>query len=254
MTSHFASAFPSPDYLKVGCTNGFTLQFTSAQAVTDFLPSGGSARALTGNLINPGGTYSNTLAGQLVGLTLSVQFDLTDANFSAAGTHLQDLVVTTGTFVGWTVAQVLAEANNVLGGCASTYTAAQLNSILTAINENYDNGTSDNGILHCGTSARFGNFSNRNEVASGGLEAKVYPNPFYSSTSIRLSSTEDIDLIQVEIYNVAGERVALLYNDKLGAGESKEFFFNASEFGDAIYFYRVTGGGKLLNGKLILIK
>lgn len=49
----------------------------------NFLPSGGTLAALTANLINPT-TYSNTLAGQVVALKLTVGFDNTYSNFSSS--------------------------------------------------------------------------------------------------------------------------------------------------------------------------
>jgi N-acetylneuraminic acid mutarotase len=250
MTSHFASAFPAPNYLTVGCST-FTLKLTSAQAVTDFLPSGSTARALTSNVVNPGGTYNNVLAGQLIAATLSVQFDLTDANFSQSGTHLQDLIILSGTFTGMTVGQVLTEANNVLGGCASSYSAAQLNAALTSINENYDNGTVDLGYLGCnGAAARFGT---QQPYLISNLETVIYPNPFYEKTTIRLTSMEN-EKVTVEIYNVAGEKVAILFDEQMTSGEIREVEFNGSEMTDAVYYYRITNGKEVLNGRLILIK
>ena len=247
------AAFPAPSYLTVGCSNGFTLRLTSAQAVTDFLPSGGTARALITSLVNPGNSYSNILAGQLVAATLSVQFDLTDPNFSAASSNLQDLVILSGTFTGMTVAQVIAEANNVLGGCPSQYTAAQLNAALTAINENYVDGNTDLGFLGCnGTSARFAN--NQDVGAIKNLESVVFPNPFYNNTTILLTAKEVAGKVTLEVYNLSGQRVALLFDGQLNVGESKEVKFNASEMTDAVYFYRITSGKEVMNGRLILVK
>ena len=146
--ANFAIAFPSG--LTVGCATSFTLKLTSAQAVTDFLPSGSTARALTANLTNPGGSYSNVLAGQVVALSLSVGFDNANPNFGLNTTPLQNLVVASGTFANWTVAQVLAEANKKLGGCSSTYSFSQLNEVVSKINENYVDGSSTGSFLICG--------------------------------------------------------------------------------------------------------
>jgi hypothetical protein len=76
--ANFAGAFPSG--LTIGCTN--TLTLTNAQAVTNFLPSGGVPSMLPpGNMVDPGFSYFNVLAGQLVAAVLSVTFDLYDAHF-----------------------------------------------------------------------------------------------------------------------------------------------------------------------------
>lgn len=141
---HFAAAFPNG--LAVGCTYKLTL--TSAQAVTDYLPGGGPAAVLTKNIINPI-KFQNNLASQLVTLTLSVQFDLADPNFSSSSLALGNLIVGKGPFKGMKIKDVLAEANKVLGGCPSNYTAAQLVEVLTAINENFDDGTANGGFVIC---------------------------------------------------------------------------------------------------------
>ena len=81
----FAGAFPTG--LIIGSGSRF-LKLTSAKAVDDFLPSGSTPRALNaGTMTNPGGSYSNVLAGQVVALTLNVRFDLYDPNFSASNSN-----------------------------------------------------------------------------------------------------------------------------------------------------------------------
>ncbi|MBS4044149.1 MAG: tandem-95 repeat protein, partial [Chitinophagaceae bacterium] len=146
LAENFAAAFPSG--LTVGCTN--TLKLTSALEACNFLPSGSTASALpSGILVNPQDSYSNVLAGQVVALTLNLGFDNYDANFSPATTLVKNLVVNSGTFAGWTVQQVLDEANKKLGGCASSYTFSQLNDAVTKINENYVDGNNTGSYLTC---------------------------------------------------------------------------------------------------------
>jgi gliding motility-associated-like protein len=146
--TNFAAAFPSG--LQVGCTN--TLSLTTAQAVTDYLPSGTTPTALpTGALVNPGPSYNNVLAAQVVTLKLTLGFDMYDPNFSPATALLQDQTISSGTFQGWTVQQVLDEAERKLGGCSSSYGYSDLNEVITHINENFDDGHSsnDNFLLCC---------------------------------------------------------------------------------------------------------
>lgn len=141
---HFTGAFPNG--LTVGCTYKITL--TSAQAITDYLPGGGTPAVLTTNYTNPV-KLKNNLASQLVTLTLSVQFDLFDPKFSSSTLALGSLVIGSGPFKGMSVNDFLKEANKVLGGCPSNYTAAQISDVLTAINENFDDGTANGGFLVC---------------------------------------------------------------------------------------------------------
>ncbi|HRG39218.1 MAG TPA: hypothetical protein PK289_11865, partial [Bacteroidia bacterium] len=144
MQDHFAGAFPNG--LTVGCTYKLTL--TSAQAVTNYLPAGGSPAVLKIDYTNPT-TLKNNLASQLVTLTLSVQFDFYDPQYSSSNTLLGSLTIGSGPFQGMTVSAFLTEANKVLGGCPSSYTAAQISDVLTAINENFVDGSKNGGFLIC---------------------------------------------------------------------------------------------------------
>lgn len=143
--ANFAGAFPAG--LTVGCNK--TIRLTSAQAVTNFLPQGSTPKVLTANYVNPTNAKISVLAGQVIALKLNVTFDNYDANFDANDTPLSDLVIASGPFVNWTVSQLLAEAEKKLGGCASAYSASQLNNAADAINKNYDNGTVDLYYLNC---------------------------------------------------------------------------------------------------------
>ena len=143
---NFLAAFPSG--LTVGCASKFTLTLTSAQAVTDFLPSGGPAAALKASYKDPQG-FKNVFAAQLVALTLSVGFDNYDPAFAGSPLNLGNLTVKSGIFKGMKISAILTEANNAFGGCNSNYSISDLVTILTAINENFDNGTVNNGVLNC---------------------------------------------------------------------------------------------------------
>jgi hypothetical protein len=131
--NNFSTAFP--EGLVIGnCGNIIT--FSSAQGITDFLPRN---RATEGINI--------AFAGQVTALSLSVGFDLAFENFGASSTNLNDLYVASGMFAGWTVGEVLAEANRAIGGC-STYSIADLYEAVSAINGNFAEGA-NNGFLTC---------------------------------------------------------------------------------------------------------
>ncbi|MFC7669597.1 beta strand repeat-containing protein [Hymenobacter humi] len=114
------------------------------------MPSGSTARALDQNYMDPTrDNYRNVLAGQVVALTLSVEFDRYEAGFGASSTLLGNAIITqSGAFYGMTVNQVLALANQALGGCTTTYSFSQLNDIISAINEAYDGGRTSS-LLRC---------------------------------------------------------------------------------------------------------
>jgi hypothetical protein len=146
--ANFQQAFPTG--LTVGCATGNTIKLTSAQAITDLLPTGGKAQKLTMSYVNPA-DIDNVLVGHLVALTLSVRFDAYDPAFGDAGITLGAMVIGSGPFKGYTVSAFLEEANKVLGGCSSSFTIQQVLETAAAINENYVDGKMDGKYLVCPT-------------------------------------------------------------------------------------------------------
>ncbi|MDP2039174.1 MAG: SdrD B-like domain-containing protein, partial [Ignavibacteria bacterium] len=141
--ANFTTVYPSG--LTVGGT--YTIKLTSAQAVEDYLPDGGTPAALTQNYINPT-TAINVLAGQVVALQLNV--DYSAAGFLGSTSYsIGTLNILSGPFSGMTVNQFLAIANSTLGGANTGYSFSDINEAATAINENFDNGTVNNGYLGC---------------------------------------------------------------------------------------------------------
>ena len=142
--ANFATAFP--DGLTIGCNN--TLTLTSSAAVEAFLPSGGQPSELP-NGASIDANFGNTFAGQLVAATLTLGFDANDPNFSTNNLSIAELVYNTGIFTGMTVGEVVAIANEVIGGCSTEYSPAQLTQGLDLFNQNYVDGTTDNGNFSC---------------------------------------------------------------------------------------------------------
>jgi hypothetical protein len=111
------------------------------------LPQGGTPSVLTSSATNPTSSSAGVFAGQVMALQLSV-------DFSKAGitrTGLGNLAVVSGPLAGHTVTAVLSLANTVIGGntgaLPSGLTVSGLNAIVDAINNNFDNGTTDNHYL-----------------------------------------------------------------------------------------------------------
>ncbi len=126
--------------------SGKFLRFTSAGAIRNFLPAGGKPKALTASANNPTTSAAGVLAGQVLALKLS-------ASFSSAGITTPGLpgleIVSGNPLAGCTVTKALAAADKALGGggLPAGVSFSQLNDIITHLNENYDNGTTDNGYL-----------------------------------------------------------------------------------------------------------
>jgi hypothetical protein len=141
---HFDEAFPNG--LTVGCE--YTLTLSSSEAVANFLPSGGTGVVINQDYLDPT-SLGNVLAGQLVALTLSVGFDEADPSFGEAEIALGEMLIGSGQFTDYTVNEVLMIANQVFGGCESLYSASDMIHVLSEINENYVDGSSNNGFLEC---------------------------------------------------------------------------------------------------------
>jgi hypothetical protein len=145
--ANFSGAFA--DGLTVGCApSSYYLKLTSAQAVTNLLPTGGKASALAADATNPA-SIKNVLVGQIVALKLSIGFDKYDANFGESTVPLGKMIIGSGALKGYSVYDFLNIAEEVLGGCNKQFTPEQVNETASAINENFDNGNTDKGYLIC---------------------------------------------------------------------------------------------------------
>jgi hypothetical protein len=241
--ANFAMAFPMG--LTIGCTN--TLQLTTSAAVDAFLPSGTTARALNaGNMVNPGQTYKNVLAGQLVAATLSVGFDAYDEDFGAGSSLLGDATINSGTFAGWTVNQLLQEANNFIGGCASSYTATQLNTALTMINENYVDGTTNNGFLDCSPGTK----KDLRDAVSDDLS--IFPNPATDRISIEIGSIAN-GTIAVTMIDAVGRTISTTSQVNMNAGERRTINLDVNELNNGYYFVNVTRNGETIKVQRVVV-
>ena len=170
--ANFTAAFPSG--VTVGCGTKL-LKLTTAKAVEGFLPSGSTPSVLpAGTLTNPAGTYSNVLAGQVVALTLNIGFDNYDPAFGSSTINLKNLFISTGTFSGKSVQFLLDEANKALGGCSTTYSLSDINSAVTSINENYDNGISTGNLLSCCNNVTSGGTIGSNQTGCNGFDPALF--------------------------------------------------------------------------------
>ena len=259
--NNFAGAFPTG--LAVGAGSRI-LKLTSAKAVEDFLPSGSTPRALEpGTMTNPGESYSNVLAGQTVALTLNVTFDLYDTNFSASTSHLGDLIVISGTFANWTVNQVLAEANRILGGEPSLYSASEINAIVDAINNNYDGGKMNNGQLTCpcpgavAAPAKGPDNSAVTEAKAPVPEVSsaivLYPNPSNGEFNIKFEAEAGTKVL-VQLYDMAGKLVGDYSSKVVRNGKNASLNVSNYSLAGGLYLVKVKTSQQEKTIKLIIKK
>ena len=90
---------------------------------------------------------------------------------------------------------------------------------------------------------------------------KVYgnfPNPFNPETTIKFSVKEDNTKVKIEIYNLKGQLVKVLQNEKLNRGYHKAIWTGNDKknkkVASGVYFYRAEIGETITNHKMILIK
>ena len=79
-----------------------------------------------------------------------------------------------------------------------------------------------------------------------------YPNPFNPTTSIEYSVVSN-EYVSLKVYDLLGNEVATLVNQKKEAGKYR-VSFDASKFASGVYVYRLTSGSFNLSKKMILIK
>jgi aminopeptidase N len=79
-----------------------------------------------------------------------------------------------------------------------------------------------------------------------------FPNPFNPATTIRYSVPHESS-VQLEIYNLLGQKVQELVNEQQHAGW-KEVQWNAAALSSGIYFYKVTVGNAVQMKKMTLLK
>ncbi|MDD3044013.1 MAG: choice-of-anchor J domain-containing protein [Candidatus Delongbacteria bacterium] len=92
-----------------------------------------------------------------------------------------------------------------------------------------------------------------NEFVSSTTElCQNYPNPFNPETSISFYNRIAGD-VELSVYNVKGEKVASLVNEKINEGFRK-VNFNASGLNSGVYYYTLKTPEKTLTKKMVLIK
>ncbi len=84
-----------------------------------------------------------------------------------------------------------------------------------------------------------------------------FPNPFNPETNIAFSIAEDAD-VQIDIYNVKGQKVKTLVNERLDRGEYNLVWAgeddHSKKVGSGIYFYKMKAGRYTATKKMILLK
>lgn len=92
----------------------------------------------------------------------------------------------------------------------------------------------------------------RVQIPEGFVLDQNYPNPFNPTTTIRFKLPQASN-VQLTVYNILGQKVAVLLDTKLNAG-THLVQFNARGLASGLYFYRLKAGNYIMNRKMMLIK
>jgi hypothetical protein len=80
-----------------------------------------------------------------------------------------------------------------------------------------------------------------------------YPNPFNPSTKISFSLPET-GIVNLNVYNVLGQKVASLLNSENMSAGNHSVSFNASNLSSGVYFYSLKAGNNVITKKMMLVK
>ncbi len=81
----------------------------------------------------------------------------------------------------------------------------------------------------------------------------AYPNPFNPQTSFSLKVEKRQD-IKVEVFNLLGRPVKVLFEGTMDVGETRTFTFDAGDLPSGIYLYRVRGEDFTATRQMTLLK
>ena len=85
-----------------------------------------------------------------------------------------------------------------------------------------------------------------------------YPNPFNPITTISFSISDIPSLVNIEIYNLKGQKVKTLVNEQLAAGQHSITWNGENDsnksVSSGIYFYKMKAGKYVVSKKMILLK
>jgi len=145
---NYSTCYPNGKVVIGGVsTHGYTLTFTNATAVQNFVLQGGTPGVLSQNYTNPTSSAAGSFAGDVLALRLNIDYSAA----GITGTGLANRTLEQGPLWGYSVQQVMDLANAVLGGQTWQLPwgmrVSDLDTVVANINSNYENGAIDNDYL-----------------------------------------------------------------------------------------------------------
>lgn len=137
LAENFTVIYPQGVEVGIPGTAGYSMKLTTIAAVQALSTGGGKAGALTSDLVNPTKSSAGVFGWQVLALQFNV--DLSNAGTLTPGFAGLTVVDAASAYNGQTVAEILALANQMLGGGLAFDNA--MNTLVTNLNESFDAGT-----------------------------------------------------------------------------------------------------------------
>ena len=126
-----------PEGVTIG-TNENVLVFTSAEAITAFLPSFGSVKTISRTMIDPTSReLRSSFAAQILALKLSVMMDQANADFAESNYTMADCIIKDGSFTGTSITRFLAICDAAIAGEPTAMSVQLIEKQLNELNSNY---------------------------------------------------------------------------------------------------------------------
>jgi hypothetical protein len=238
--------------LVIGHVSGYRFIASTPECVIQRLPGGGPSVALTGNALNceavgfqtlPGGRIKNALLAQTITMGLNLRLDenlgdlaLADLPFGNYSYFINKLGSNA------TVGDLYAAANLVLSGSnPNSLNLSKITDGLSKITEHF---------VEC--KPLIGNKSaiaSQNPIGEDFPEIAIYPNPVASQATIEFT-TPNSDYTTIEIYNMLGSKVQILYQGYTLAEETNTAYLNASGYNKGVYLVVMKNGDFIKREKI----
>ena len=161
--------------------------------------------------------------------------------------------------LGFAVGENSVESGVILktvnGGYSWTVQVDSLSAPLNAIHfkDGYGWAVGDNGLILKTIDSTYTSIrEHKIKDNSNDIELQNYPNPFSTSTviSYQLPSIADVEL---SVYDLLGQKVVTFVKERQQPG-SYEVTWDATDFPEGIYFYRLKVGSYVESRRMVLIK
>jgi len=210
---------------------------------------------------NWGGEYNNSIFGDYNGYGLDIEdkYDTDSRDRLAAGeihfTHNIWFNVN-----GYTLADSIGRYDYVNAYLNDATTAnVEVDPQLTSISRTEDAGLdprpAHNGPAYSDVASQpvgIRAAESRNTIPADFVLKQNYPNPFNPITNISFSLPNSAK-VTLNVYNILGQKVASLVNQRLNAG-SYRYTWNAGSLSSGIYIYQLRAGKTVINKKMSLVK